>query len=409
MTEKTTGRGMVYLLAVVAVLWVWFATDSGIVMPVDEEAILAARIFSDTVERIRTERTLLGIPIDPETDIHETGLIGERYTPLTSTLGSLPAKRSGSTPDAAALLVQLIRRAIDVETAREGDMIVAINCSGSFPGFCVAALAACSALDLDVVTTLSIGASSWGANRPDFTLPDIVAAASEPAGSGRTTTPREPNGPSGDADRNPGSIDGADSDADATDAGNFAAPGSILVTPGGADDRGTDLDPGALEEALHRAEEKGFEVYVPENLADAITRREERYNAAGEVALFVSIGGNAVGTGADADVAMWYGVLTPEDPERETVLADGDRDGLVLRYLRKGVSVVQILNVEQLFSDRGVVFDPAQPPAIGDGRLYRQRPGLVHRIALVVPGIVIVILLGIALRCYNGENRRRRV
>ncbi|MFW6229123.1 MAG: poly-gamma-glutamate system protein, partial [Alkalispirochaeta sp.] len=299
------------------------------------------------------------------------------YTPLTSTLGSLPAKRSGTTPDAAALLVRLIRDAIDVDTVREGGMVVAVNCSGSFPGFCVAALAACSALEIDAVATLSIGSSSWGANRPDFTLADIVAAASQ--GSAERAGERLPS------------------------------DGVVLVTPGGADDRGTDLDPGALEEALHRAEEKGFEVYVPGNLADAITRREERYNAAGEVALFVSIGGNAVGTGADADVAMWYGVLTPEDPERETVLAGGDRDGLVLRYLRKGVSVVQILNVEQLFSDRGVAFDPARPPAIGDGRLYRQRPGLVHRIALVVPGIVIVILLGIALRCYNGENRRRRV
>lgn len=369
MSGGARGRRRVWLLAGVAVLWVWFVTDSGVVVSRDEEAVTAATIFAHAVESIRSERTRLGIPTDTETDIHDTGLIGERYTPLTSTLGSLPAKRSGTTPDAAALLVRLIRDAIDVDTVREGGMVVAVNCSGSFPGFCVAALAACSALEIDAVATLSIGSSSWGANRPDFTLADIVAAASQ--GSAERAGERLPS------------------------------DGVVLVTPGGADDRGTDLDTGTLHRALRRAEKNGYEVYVPEDLDDGITRREELYDAAGEVALLVTIGGNAVATGADAEVATWYGILTPDDPGRATVIADGKRDGLVLRYLRRDVPVVQILNVERLFSDWGLEYDPARPRAIGDGRLYRRRPGWIRRIVAVLPGPAIVVLLGMALRRYR--------
>jgi hypothetical protein len=365
-----------YLLAVVAVFWVWLVTDSGMILSVDKRAVAAARIFSDAVERVLAERSRSGIPVDPETDIHETGLIGERYTLLTSTVGSLPAKRSGTTPDAAAVMVHLIREAVDLDTVRGRGKIVAINCSGSFPGFCLAALAACSALELEAVATLSIGSSSWGANRVDFLLTDIVASAVQ------TVTTEG------------GSLPGYGHTPD----GPITLRDVLLVTPGGHEDRGTDLDPLALKEALLRAADKGFSVYVPENLEDGISRREALYGSAGEVALFLTIGGNAVATGGNADVAMWHGIVMPGDEARAGTIADGGRDGLVLRYLRRGVPVVQVLNVKQLYSDWGVEYDPVRSPAIGDGRLYRHVPRGILRILLLVPVLVVLAYVGMIIR-----------
>ena len=58
----------------------------------------AARQMERCMEEIKALKERRGIEINPSEDIHGTGLIGTDYTPITTTLGSLEAKRTTANP-----------------------------------------------------------------------------------------------------------------------------------------------------------------------------------------------------------------------------------------------------------------------------------------------------------------------
>ncbi len=123
------------------------------------EQMIAA--VADHCERINLE-------IDPLNDPAMTGLIGPEWTEMTTTIGHVDAKRTSIQPEFAALIVRLLREA----GVEKGD-VIGLASSGSFPGLMLASLSAAKAMDLKCRTILSVGSSSFGANRPDLTVLDI--------------------------------------------------------------------------------------------------------------------------------------------------------------------------------------------------------------------------------------------
>jgi len=347
-----------WLLCTVLVLCYLAAAESWRLFPPEPAALEAATVQAAAIAAVRTERLARGIPIHPETDRNETGLIGDEYTGLTSTLGSLAAKRSAATPEAAALLVRLLREAGITKGSR-----VAVNASGSFPGFALAAIAACGALEAEAVIVLSLGASTWGANRPDFTVADIVLAAKERGAF-----------PSGY------SI-------------NIAAVTPGAVTPGGSDDRGLDLDRDLLEAALARVTARGVPVMRPASLHESVSLRMELFRSGGEPDLLLTIGGNYASTGANPDLALLSGLIK----KSQSINVDGT--GLVQEFLRAGKPVVQVLNVESLFSRYGLPFDPYPPQPAGTGRVYRDRR---------LPAALLLAAAAAALITYGMARRNVR-
>lgn len=95
-------------------------------------------------------------------------LIGEEYTPITTTLGTYDAKVLSANPEFAAVAVELLSSG----GIKRGDT-VAMNMSSSFPALNIAAIAAVDALGAKPIIVSSVGASTWGANRPDFTWLDM--------------------------------------------------------------------------------------------------------------------------------------------------------------------------------------------------------------------------------------------
>jgi len=95
-------------------------------------------------------------------------LTGEEYTPITTTLGAKEAKLLAQNPNFAAVAVDLLSKA----GVAAGDK-VAINLSSSFPALNIAVIAATDALGAQPVIISSVGASTWGANRPDYTWLDM--------------------------------------------------------------------------------------------------------------------------------------------------------------------------------------------------------------------------------------------
>lgn len=297
--------------------------------PVDQAAVEAARVQARVIQAVSQGAADRGLSIDLETDRHGTGLIGEAYTGLTSTQGSLPAKRTAATPDAAALLVALLREAGVGEGSR-----VAVNASGSFPGFALAAVSACGALGAEAVIVLSVGSSSWGANRPDYTVLDMFMVA---AGAG---------------------------------AWPLGYPAEIAaLSPGGSDDRGLDLDPQALEPVLARAVALGIPVLHPQSLGAAVSSRMALFRAAGEPDVLLTIGGNFAATGADPALSLLSGIIRPETPGASG--PSGGGNSLVQEFLRAGRPVIQVLNIKDLSARYGLPYDPVAVAGIGRSGVYR--------------------------------------
>lgn len=106
----------------------------------------------------RVER---GLGTDEKDDPHHTGLIGLEWSPLSTTLGNLKAKRTAADPRWAVAF----RRQFEGLGVGAGD-VVPVYSSGSFPGLLLSCLMALESLEARPYLIVSLGASTYGANVP---------------------------------------------------------------------------------------------------------------------------------------------------------------------------------------------------------------------------------------------------
>lgn len=275
----------------------------------------------DSIRRLRHSRNL---PIDPATDPNRTGIVGDEFTPLTTSLGDADAKRTSANPAFAALMVDYFQRA----GLRRGD-VVAVGASGSFPALLLATLCAARALDLQPVVIYSIGSSMYGANIPGFTFVDMLAGLRR----------------------------------DGVLPYRLAA-----VSPGGNDDGGGGVvfdeeGDGLLEETRR----SGLPQVGGVSLAESIQRRLRIYEGAAgrrRIRCFVNIGGASANFGdTPASLALPNGLVlhapaAPDSPTR----------GLVFEFGARGIPVVHLLHVRGLALENHLPFDPVPLPPVGDKR-----------------------------------------
>ena len=133
--------------------------------------IKAATLDQRCQDVIKRELDKKGIAIDFENDPNGSGLIGEQNTLITTDLGELRSKLIATNPNFAAVLVEMFKDA----GIKRGDKI-AVCVTGSLPGANLAMYAACEAMGVTPVVITSLGASTWGANHPEFTWLDMEKA-----------------------------------------------------------------------------------------------------------------------------------------------------------------------------------------------------------------------------------------
>nr|WP_256515189.1 poly-gamma-glutamate system protein [Alsobacter ponti] len=159
-------------MAALASVLVWQAVErlgATRLHPRAYEMLAAAQTLQAASRIIAAEKTARGLMQPESVDPNRTGLIGPEYTPITTTVGELPAKRSVANPDFAAALVRLID---SVGLPRGAPVVVIL--SGSFVGADIAAVAAVEALGLRPVLVVSLSASMFGATDPDFNILDML-------------------------------------------------------------------------------------------------------------------------------------------------------------------------------------------------------------------------------------------
>ena len=313
MRRRIVAAGVVSLAA-------WLALQTLAPRPTiawSDEMRQAALRMERAIAEVARHSERQGIGIDESLDPNRTGLIGPELTPLFTTLGQLEAKRTTTNPDLAGLLVYLLRRA----GVSAGDTI-AIGCSASFPALMIATQTAAEAMGVHPVTILSLGASAYGATRPEFNLLDISQSLIR---EGVVST----------------------------------APAAVSL--GGEDDVGTEFDPALRERLLRQIRMSGVDVVEEAGLRRNVTRRMAVY---GRPAAFVNIGG------ADANLGSSPLVLKVE-PGLNTDLAlpPPEQRGVLFEMAARGIPVIHLLHIRGLALRYGLPWDPVPLPEPSTTRL----------------------------------------
>jgi poly-gamma-glutamate system protein len=340
---------LLFLLAAAALSW----RETG----PRREMIEASRLMVQAENAVRNCRALKGIAVDPGTDLNATGLIGLGTSSITTSLGSLGAKRTTANPNFAGLLVDLFREA----GLRHGDTI-AVGASSSFPALIIATLSAARISELRVLMISSLGASEWGANNPEFSWLDMEACLQ---------------------------------------ATGVLDVGSVAAAVGGEEDVGRDMSPEGRDALRARILESGVPLLEkPDLAADVATRLliYERAAAGRPVRAFVNIGGSWANIGTNAEVLkLEPGLL------RDVFVPPAGERGVLQALAARGVPVIHLLNVRGLCERYGLPWDPRPLPKPGEGELYR-------RVAARGGGFVLtaaIYLLSVFLIAASVVRRRR--
>lgn len=288
----------------------------------------AAHIMQLSLQNIKELRQERGIPLSKELDPNETGIIGAEYTPLTTSLGKLDAKRTATNPDFAALMVRYF-----TELGLQKGDVVAIGASGSFPALIVATLSAVKVMGLRPLIIYSLGASMYGANIPELTFVQMLERLHQRGVLPYTLT---------------------------------------AISLGGENDRAEGIFLETSQELIRSiADQARVEMIYETSIVESVQRRLEIFQAkAGSqpVRCFVNIGGASANYGnTAASLEFPNGLVShppkaPENPER----------GLLFEYAVRGIPIIHLLNINDLALQHGITVDPVPLPIIGRSRVYYQ-------------------------------------
>ena len=329
------------------------------------EKLHAARLALEAFNAVKSEKIARRIPIDPEADPYQTGLIGRSVTPVTSNTGYLSAKRLSVNPNFAALVVHWLARA----GVSKGD-VVAVGASGSFPALCIATFAAVQALELTPIVISSASASEWGANDPNFMWLDIEKALFEKRIFGFR---------------------------------------SVAASRGGIEDRGFGMSEEGRQLIDQGIARSGVERMDATNLADGIDRRMELFDArAGTkpIKAYLNVGGGTASVGTHIGKKQFKPGLNLELP-RGADLADS----VMLRFAQRGVPVVHLTSLEALAKQHGFPVEPRGMPRVGEGKVFVReeynRWIAAGGLLAVVGAMLASIRLDVGARILQGAWRRK--
>jgi len=279
-----------------------------------------------------------GLPVHAVSPVPWAALVGEEFTPLTTTLGSLQAKEVATNPAWAALLTRWLYDA----GVRPGDT-VGLTASSSFPGLILCALAAVHELGARPLLMVSLGSSAFGANLPEANWLDLAAWVAEA-----------------------GVLDTR----------------AAAVTIGGEADRGEGMMPEGPGLAAAAAARHDVRLEIPASLDEAIDLRLRLLAAAHATAL-VNIGGGQAALGCCPHAAT-----LPSGPWGRHRACVCPQRGVLARLWDAGVPVIHLLEVRDLAARHGLDPEP--------GRQYRNLRG-PEQVTSTRKGWVVGALLLIAL------------
>ena len=291
--------------------------------PYYPEKVHASQLALHAFHVIKDERQKHDLPIDPEFDPSQSGLMGYLISPITTDTGVAAAKQTSINPNFAAVVLHLLKRA----GVREGDA-VAVGMSGSFPALNIATIAAIETLKAHAVVISSAGSSQWGANAPGLTWLDMEKALKE--------------------------------------RGVFSTR-SVAVSLGGVDDRALGISDEGKKLTEEAVERSGLPALDPKNLADSVEKRMAAYReGAGdaEIRVFVNVGGGTSTVGTRVGKEMFKPGLNKSLPRGQLP------DSVMARFASEGVPVIHRAASSSSPRSSSLTSRPTMMPAVGEGAVF---------------------------------------
>jgi poly-gamma-glutamate system protein len=297
----------------------------------------AAIQMHNAIQEISAFKDSLHIPQSIINDPVRSGFIGEEYSPITTTLGNLEAKQTSTNPDFAALLVFWLKSL----RVNPGETVV-IHVSGSFPALGIAAIIACEITELRPIILSSAGASSFGANHPDFTYWDMEYLLWRKGVIKHHT--------------------------------DFA-------TPGGENDNGSSLTSEGNKKLKEAANRNQLTLYIGNSLEESIDRKWQFIQKFKSIAVFINIGGNQAAMGNNnCSLAIPNGLI------RTPLNCNEPDKGLIHLLNQKNILVIQFLNIRNIALQNGIALSPITLPKPGQSSLYyiKEKPPWLPIISFVL-------------------------
>ncbi len=351
----------VVVLAVLAALVYYLAPRIGPTTraPAYGEKVQAARTMQKAEEAILEARREQAAESQLAHDPAIAAMLGLPTSAITTDAGSLTAKITSTNPNFAALVVDFLRRA----GVKRGDA-VAVAYTGSFPALDIATIAAVEAVGGEPVIVSSVGASTWGANDPEFTFLDMESLL--------------------------------------LDQG-IIHHRSVAASVGG-DFRVHPLAPEARTLAQAAVDRNDVSFLNAGGLQESIQQRLQIYDeeAGGRpLSAFVNVGGGLSSIGRRQNQPLFSPGLTI-GPER----GDIEAEGLLFYMQQRGVPVINLVDVVSLAHRYRFSVSPAALPAIGEGTPWRDWTSLRIR-AGVAAAVVLLAAVGLRLLVLSPSGQRQ--
>jgi poly-gamma-glutamate system protein len=301
-----------------------------------EEMQSAERLAGHWFEEVARMKESRGIMSEEAAHLDYGYMLGDEFTEMTTTLGSLRAKATAANPAFAALMVRLL-----TDAGIDSTSIVGVIQSASFPSLAIATLAALQTLGCEAVMISSLGSSMYGANQPSATWLDMEGWLRNRAGLRYS---------------------------------------SSLVTRGAENDRGEGLLDGGPEAMELAAEHNGYELVMPPDLRASIKQKVSLLHER-QIDLLVNIGGAQPGLGSCV-----HAVGIPNGyHERYRPCSCPDR-GVIARLAERNVPFIHLLNVRDLAVRYGIDLEGASY-GNGSDQIFvtrRARPAVVSTSLAIV-------------------------
>ena len=359
--QKT--RVLVTLAIVNLLLFLWASNSTGkIEAPGHGYKKQAANLMKSAM--IVLKETRYGenpVFLDAINDPNETGLVGPKFSHISTGEGDLDSKLSTLNPNFAALIVEILLEA----DLSKGDK-VAVSFTGSMPGANLAVMSACQVMGITPYIISSIGSSHWGATDPEFTWIDME----------KTLVSK-----------------------------NVLNHQSIAVSYGGKSDSGGGMSPFGREQISNAFERSEISKFIEvARLSESVQTRLSVFEESAllnEYSVYINVGGGAASVGTlDQAREIPPGFSMPSDLKS---IGDGS---VLMQFASMGIPIVHILNIRELCDRYGVKFAPVPFPPIGKGKLFEV---YAYNLPITITALFIALgsLVGVAIHSYNQIAHQR--
>ena len=302
-------------------------------------------------------------------DIYQTGLIGSKQSEITTKEdvqnNMLNSKIACTHPNFTAGIVDIFYDA----GLKEGDN-VAIGMTGSFPGANIAVISACQSMGINPYIISSVGSSSWGANNPELSWPEMEMYLYENKLINITSLAY-------------------------TIGGEYDIGGAQLS------DEGIQIIEGIIA-GIDADKFISSPTYI-----DNINERMKKYNLGDiDYSAYINIGGGVASLGLGSERDSLIGYVGPLDVN----LKDWE-NSVSYEFLSMDIPVINIKNINILASRFGL-YPPNNNFEINEGQLFFEDPENLEdkysfRIIIISLILSLVLILGIGI--YSHIEIRNRM